>query len=222
MDQSELAVLAAQGTSAVSDALDTLGVSGTVVGPGRQSGSGAVVGPAFTVEFAAVEPGQPAPAADYLDEAPDGSVVVLANAGRVCTVWGDILSEVALARGVRGTVIDGNCRDIDAIRELGYSVWARGTFMRSGKNRVRMIASQRPVRLGPDGDSVLVRPGDIVCADGAGVVVVPVERLAETARQVAEIALVEDRVRDEVRAGRPLREARDRNGYHRFALPVTD
>jgi regulator of RNase E activity RraA len=58
---------------------------------------------------------------------------------------------------------------------VGYSVWALGPFMRSGKNRVRMAAAQVPVVLGTGEDAVTVRPGDLVCADGSGVVTVPVE-----------------------------------------------
>lgn len=209
--------LAAFGTSAVSDALDLLGVSGALWGATRQSGSGTVVGPAFTVGFEAVAEGERAAAADYIDDVPPGSVVVLAGDGSRCTVWGDILTEVAVARGVAGTVIDGYCRDIDGIRALDYSVWARGAFMRSGKNRARMVAAQQPVTIGADGDRITVRPGDLVTADGSGVVVVPADLVAEVADTVTRVADVEAGVLAEVRAGVPLRVARANHGYHDVA-----
>lgn len=208
------------GTAAVSDALDVAGVSNTLWGVQRLSGAGMVVGPAFTVRFEPVADGVRAPAADFVDDVPPGSVVVIANEGRHCTVWGDILAEVAVTKGLAGTVIDGYCRDIDGIRELGYSMWARGAFMRSGKNRVRMVAAQEPVIVGAGGDRITVHPGDVVAADGSGVVVVPAGLVDEVVHTVSRVAAMERLVLADVRAGTPLRVARVRHGYHEVARRV--
>lgn len=179
-----------------------------------------MAGPAFAVAFAPTRPGEPAPAADYLDDVPAGSVVVLGNAGRRCTVWGDILAGVAIRRGVAVTVIDGYCRDVDGIRRLGYSVWALDAFMRSGKNRVRMVAAQVPVILGRGADPVTVCPGDAVCADGSGVVVVPSRRLDEVAERAARVAAMEAAVLRDVAAGASLRDARAAHGYSAVARRI--
>jgi regulator of RNase E activity RraA len=215
----------AHSTAAISDALDLRGVNGGLAGLARLSGSRRVAGPAYTVRLEPVGPGESAPAADYLDDVPAGAVVVLANGGRTyCTVWGDILSVVAGRRGVAGTVIDGCCRDLDAIRELDYPVWARAAYMKSGKNRVRLAAVQEPVHIGatPDaGPTVIVAPGDLVCADGSGVIVVPAGLTAEVAADLDRIAAMEAAVLADVAAGYPLREARARNGYHQVAHRAT-
>ncbi|MBP2705467.1 RraA family protein [Microbispora sp. RL4-1S] len=213
-----LSVLAARSTSTISDALDIAGLAGAVFGLRRMSGSAVVVGPAFTVMFEPVAEGRPAAAADYIEDVPAGSVVVLANEGRAVTVWGDILTSVALANGIAGTVIDGYCRDVDGIRELGYSVWARDAFMRTGKNRVRMRAVQVPVVIGDEG--VEVRPGDIVCADGNGVLRVPSAAADDIAAEVVRIGEMEERVLRDVRAGLSLRDARLAHGYNRAALRI--
>jgi len=218
----ELAVLAARGTAVVSDALDMAGVAGQLWGPRRLSGHGVVVGPVFTVGFEPAEEGRGAPAADYLDDVPPGSVVVLAAGAADCTVWGDILSEAATRKGIAGTVIDGLCRDLDGTRDLGYSMWARGAFMRSGKNRIRMTATQQPVVFGRGAEAMTISPGDIVCADGSGVTVVPAGRLAEIAGHAERIGRMEDLVVADLRAGVPLREARARHGYNRMALRVAE
>ena len=142
---------------------------------------------------------------------------MLANAGRRCTVWGNILAEAATRRGVAGTVIDGYCRDLDGIRAIGYPVWALDAFMRSGKNRVRMTATQVPVTLGRGTDVVTVRPGDVVCADGSGVVVVAAHLLDEVADRVARVAEMEAAVLRELAAGVPLRDSRATHGYDQVA-----
>jgi regulator of RNase E activity RraA len=212
---SAVEVLRQHGTGAVSDALDLLGHDGGLCGLARQSGAGVTAGRAYTLRYSPVERGESGPAGDFIDDVPAGAVVVIANAGRThCTVWGDILSEVAQLRGLAGTVIDGCCRDLGQIQALAYPLWSRGAYMKSGKNRVRLRAVQQRVELA----GTLVDPGDLLCADDAGVVVVPAALAERTAALVLEVVAVEDMIRADMRRGVPLREARARHGYNR---PVT-
>jgi regulator of RNase E activity RraA len=215
MTQSAIDVFARHGTTVVSDALDMLGINGGLEGLARRSGSGVVAGPAFTVGFAPVEPGELAPAADYIEDVAPGSVMVLGNGGRTsCTVWGDLLAEAAIRGGVLGTVIHGCHRDDDAIRRLDYPLWSVGSYMKSGKNRVRLAAVGEAIAIG----AAVVRPGDIVCADGSGVVVVPAPRADEVAERAARVATAEERILADLAHGVTLREARQRHGYHAMAL----
>lgn len=215
--ESPVEVFARNGTGPVSDALDMLGVNGGLEGLARRSGTGVVVGPAFTLRFEPVEAGQPAPAAEFVDDVPPGAVVVIANAGRTyCTVWGDILAEVAQRRGVAGTVIDGCNRDLDDIRRLGYPLWSVASYMKSGKNRVRLVETNGPVTIG----ATTVRPGDLVCADGSGVVVVPAGLAAEVADRVGRIADIEAKIRADLDRGVPLGESRRAHGYNQAALQL--
>ena len=57
-------------------------------------------------------------AGDFIDDILPGEAAVLDNNRRDdCTAWGDIMSIYASQHGIAGTVIDGVCRDINAIRE---------------------------------------------------------------------------------------------------------
>lgn len=209
--------LVAADTAAVSDALDMLRLDGCLPGLLHLSGHGFVVGPAFTVRFEPVREGETGPAGDFLDDVPAGSVVVITNSGRAgATVWGDVLSRVARHREVAGTVIDGVCRDIGGSRAAGYSLWARGVFMRSGKNRVRLREVGGVVEV----CGVRVVAGDLVCADESGVVVVPRARAPEVARLVADIRDREERIVTAVLAGQSLAAARKDFGYHELSRPV--
>ncbi|HZB33775.1 MAG TPA: RraA family protein [Streptosporangiaceae bacterium] len=210
-DHDPIPLFREHGTGAVSDSLDLVGHNGGLPGLARQSGVGVIVGPAYTLRYEPVAPGEPAPAGEFIDDVPAGSVVVIANAGRThCTVWGDILSEVANRRGVVGTVIDGCCRDLGEIRALDYPVWSLGSYMKSGKNRVRLVAVAEPI----DVCGTTVHPGDLVCADDAGVVIVPDRLVKETAANVAKVVTMEAGVRADIARGVPLREARRRHGYN--------
>jgi regulator of RNase E activity RraA len=214
-DERCIAELRRLATATVSDALDTLGVNGGLEGLRPIAGGMALVGPVFTVQFEPVSEGERAPAADYIDEVPAGHVVLLANGGRqYCTVWGDLLARTALLRGVAGTVIDGCCRDATAIIGLRYPVFARSAYMKSGKNRVRMVAKQVPVTV----SGQAVAPGDVVCADDSGAIVVPRARLAEVTERALAIERMESRIAASIAAGVSLKEARDRENYNQWAV----
>lgn len=212
-------VLRANGTGAVSDALDLLSLDGGLPGIDRRCGSGVSCGPAYTLRYEPVAPGQHGPAGEFVDDIPAGAVVVVGNAGRTyCTVWGDILSEVAIRRGVAGTVIDGCCRDLGEIRALDYPLWSKAAYMKSGKNRVRLTEVGQPVTVA----GVVVRPDDLVVADDAGVLVVPGERAEEVAAQVGRVVRMEALVRADIADGVPLRTARARHGYNLAAVPTAE
>ena len=202
--------LEALGTSAVSDALDRHGIAGQVAGLRPLDRSFRVVGRAFTVRYQPVDV-IGGTVGDYVDDVPVGEVVVLDNAGRLdATVWGDILTVVAHRRGLAGTVIDGVCRDSPRSLELGYPLFSRTSYMRTGKDRVQVAEVQGPVSLG----GVRVRPGDVLLGDADGVVVVPREREDEVVAAAPEIEQTEETIRRLVIGGSRLDEARRQHGYH--------
>ena len=209
-------------TTTLSDAMDRLGIVGQAIGITPLDRRFRLVGRAYTVRTVPVAVAAGASVGDYIDEVPAGSVVVLDNGGRLdATVWGDILTIVAHRRGLAGTVIHGVCRDAARSLELGYPIFSRGVFMRTGKDRVRADGYQVPVSLG----EVRVEPGDIMVGDGDGVVVIPAARLAEVLAASSEIAEAEERIRGEVEQGSRLDEARKRHRYFQLQaalLPRTE
>lgn len=198
------------GTSTLSDALDRLGLGGAVEGLVPLQPLSDIAGQAFTVSYLPVG-SQGGTVGDFLDRLGPGSVVVIDNRGRMdCTVWGNIMTEVAKARGVEGTVIDGVNRDLRESREIDYPIWSRRGHMRTGKDRVVLNATDVPVCL----DRVRVDPGDVVRADANGVVVVPLGRAEEVLAVAEEIEAKEEAILAAVRDGMSLGEARRQHGYH--------
>ena len=209
-DDEVIESLKALSTPVVSDALDRLGIDGQAYGIGRITGKGTVVGRAWTLQYTPIGT-EGGTVGDYIDDAEAGSIIVLANNVRTdVTVWGGLLSEVASYRGVAGTVIDGTCRDTPRAEEVGYSLFARSHWMRTGKDRVRVESTQRPVSIG----GVLVRPDDVIVGDADGVVVVPRERVEEIVKIALAIEEAEQAIHNEAMQGVRLDEARRRHGYH--------
>jgi len=204
-------------TPLLSDALDTLGLPGGLLGirPMTLLTTGLMVGPAYTVQFEKVPAGTPAIAADYIDEVPTGWTVVLANARRMdCSVWGGILTARAQTLGLCGTVIDGCFRDVGDIRMINYPVFARDIYMRSGKNRAQMVAQHVPVEI----SGVVIQPEDIIVGDENGVLVIPRLHLAEVLAQAQEVRQTEQSILQHVQCGESLRAARQKFNYNRHAV----
>jgi regulator of RNase E activity RraA len=197
-------------TAAISDALDRLGLRGSLRGIGPLREGQSACGPAYTVAYEPVDK-RGGTVGDFLDDVPDGAVIVIDNAGRTdCTVWGGIMTRVASAYGVAGTVVHGACRDTAVSKSLRYPVWTAGRFMRTGKDRVRLTAVQQPVTV----DGVRIHPGDLVCADDDGVVVIPVACADQVARIASDIEAAESRILTAVQGGASLAESRAAHGYH--------
>jgi 4-hydroxy-4-methyl-2-oxoglutarate aldolase len=197
-------------TATISDALDREGFPGALQGIAPLANEFRAVGPAFTVRYAPVD-STGGTVGDFLDDVPPGSVIVIDNDGRQdVTVWGGIMTEVASARGIAGTVINGVCRDVSTSLSGGYPLFSRGRFMRTGKDRIRLVSISEQLTV----SDVDVRPGTIVCADADGALAVPeaaAERIAEIAERIEQ---VESEIVAAARAGSSLREAREKFGYH--------
>ena len=211
MNDQELSVrLAKAGTTALSDALDRLGIEGQAIGIVPVARTMRFAGRAFTIRMLPV--GQTGGSVgDYIDDVAPGQVVVIDNDGRMeATVWGDILTWVASQRGIAGTVIDGVCRDSDRCVELGYPVFARACTMRTGKDRVTADAYNVAVQIA----GVRVEPGDWLAGDADGVLSIPAARAEEVLKIAEQIEAVEDQIREAIRQGKRLDEARRDLGYH--------
>lgn len=197
-------------TATLSDALDKLGLNGQCYRIKPRSSDFRMTGRAWTLLYGPAG-SPPGTVGDYIDDIAPGSVIVLDNGGRDnATVWGDILTEVAHRKGIAGTVIDGVNRDVALCLELGYPIFSRDHWMRTGKDRVQVEATQVPVNIG----DVRVTPGDLLRGDADGVVVVPQEHEDRVLEAAEAIQSAEDAIRASVRAGMSLREAREKHRYH--------
>ncbi len=199
-------------TTTVSDALDRLGIEGQCLGIKPLDHGFRLCGRAFTMRMVPVSVAG-GTVGDYIDDVPEGGVVVIDNAGRAdVTVWGDILTFVAVKRGIGGTVIDGMCRDIGKSLELRYPLFTRGWSMRTGKDRVELDALNVTVSVG----GTRVSPGDLLLGDADGVVVVPKEKEDEIVAIANEIEEAESRIREAIESGMRLDEARRKFKYFKL------
>jgi regulator of RNase E activity RraA len=105
-----------------------------------------------------------------IDQGSQNSVwVMLVEDGADIAGMGGLMGTAMSARGYAGAVIDGGVRDVGQLRKIGFPVYATGIVPSTSVSHYRFAGANIPVTC----DGVEVRPGDIVAADGDGVVIVP-------------------------------------------------
>ena len=204
-DRTVLQRLAALDSNTVSDALDFLGLAGATVGLRPLWNCPPIVGRASTVLLAAKTDTVPCahlitPVVEQINT--DDRVLVIAGGLEGISCWGDILANAALAKQVRGTVIDGCSRDIDGSAAIGYPVYGRGVTMISARNRVMQIAAAVTIEVA----GVNVSQDDYVIADNCGTVFVPQAHIAQVIDLGECIARRQQAMLDAVRSGRSVAE----------------
>ncbi len=141
----------------------------------------------------------------FLDSIQNGSILVLDVSGDGDTgSIGSFNSLFYIEKGARGIVSNGGIRDTDEITKQKVPVYwdpmNRGRGIRPGRNELESV--NKPITVG----GVLVNPGDVIVADGDGVIVVP----RPYAREVAEFAW---KILENDKGGR-------RRMYERLGIPL--
>jgi RraA family protein len=159
-----------------------------------------LAGPALTID---VRPGDNLMIHAAMALARPGDVLVIDGKGdESCALMGEIMVSQCMAIGIAGVVVYGAVRDTEAIRELGFPMYAIGANP-NGPSKLVPGRINWPVSVG----GVTVQPGDLVVADGDGVVVVEPAKVP-TVLQLAEKKLADETARLEgIRSGAQLRPA---------------
>jgi RraA family protein len=155
-------------------------------------------GPALTVE---VRPGDNLMIHAALAVAQPGDVILVDGKGELSSaLMGEIMSQQAVALGVAAVVIDGAVRDAEAIRELGFPMYAAG-LNPNGPTKSVAGRLNHPISIG----GVTVRPGDLVVGDGDGVTVIEREKAAAMLPLAAEKVAAETRRIADIKSRQALR-----------------
>ena len=170
-------------------------------------------GPALTVE---VRPGDNLMIHAAMAIAKPGDVIIVDGKGDLSSaLMGEIMTQQCVALGVAAVVIDGAVRDSEAIRELGFPMYAAG-LNPNGPTKFVPGRLNHPISVG----GVTVHPGDLVVGDADGVTVIErakagamlplaAHKLAAETRRIAEIksrkALAPGWLNDALRAAGVIR-----------------
>jgi len=117
-----------------------------------------------------------------LDVAKPGDVIVIdTSGGSRNALVGDLIGNKAKHLGIAGFVVDGLVRDLPGLQDVGLPIYSTG------------ITAFGPLHRGPGElghtvscGGIVVNSGDVICADGSGIVVVRKEFAADTCDYLSE------------------------------------
>lgn len=202
-----VARLGALYTSTLSNALEDMGLDNVILGlppvaPGMRLAGRAmcvlqITGPAGSF------PGSDFRVGDMIDAAKPGDVVVVANGGHCVSSWGGTASFAARRKGVAGLVVDGGVRDREEMIEHGFPVFARHLVPTTGRTRISVVEIGGTVTV----SGQKVSTGDIIVADGTGIVCVPQDRAEEVLSTAEALAADDAQATREIENGLTFAEA---------------
>jgi regulator of RNase E activity RraA len=176
----------------VSDSMHRMHAAGAQLRPMHRSGK--LAGRAITVK---APPGDNLMLHKAMDMAVDGDVIVMDAGGEVThALMGEMMLDYARRRGVVGFVLNGAIRDADAFLEMNVPSFAVGVTHRGPyKNGPGEINC--PIAIG----GMVIMPGDLVLGDADGVVVVPIDDVAEVYERTVAKHAAENKQMDNIKAG---------------------
>lgn len=194
-------------TPTIANALDELGLNGIIIGlksvvPGTKA-----VGPAVTVRQQTGAKGT-FPVEDFkvghmIEAAGAGDVIVVDNGGNPVSTWGGMASYAAKIQKIEGLLVEGGVRDWEEQQEFRFPIFARHMVPTPGKTRLKVEAIGEPITI----EGVLIRPGDLIVADGSGICVIPIERAAEILEMTRRYSADDAQAMKEMDNGLTFREA---------------
>jgi 4-hydroxy-4-methyl-2-oxoglutarate aldolase len=184
--------LGALGTATVHEAIGRRGFAGPQLRP-IQHGT-RLAGTAVTVSS---HPGDNLMIHAAVEVCQEGDVLVVTNtAPSTHGAFGELLASSLMARGVRALVTDAGVRDTAELRAMGFAVWSQHVSCQ-GTVKASAGSVNVPVVLG----QVVVNPGDVLCGDDDGIVVVARDEAAWALERSRERTAREDSTRARLAAG---------------------
>jgi 4-hydroxy-4-methyl-2-oxoglutarate aldolase len=156
-----------------------------------------MLGKAFTVNAE----GDLLPVIKSLQLATNENIIMINSGKSSSAIAGELFASEAKRKNIAGIVIDGFCRDAQAVNQIGVPFYARGICPKAGtKNKLGEF--NIPIQCG----GVTIFPDDIILGDENGVIAIAMEELPEIFSLAVEIKNNEDSALDKINKGTSIVE----------------
>ncbi|PLW16229.1 hypothetical protein PCANC_12528 [Puccinia coronata f. sp. avenae] len=180
-----------------------------------------ICGEAFTVQMVpAADTESPRLTQHYVDAGEQDTVMVISSPpNSKSAVWGGLMTARAKAKGIKGVVIDGRCRDLVEHRAAEFMIFARGHSILGQSTFTRPSRIQVPITIFPVCDRfecpdtgmqavsfppTVVNPHDIILGDEDGVVAIPHQEVDQVIKLCAQSTLIDQQCLEALNAGHKI------------------
>ena len=157
-----------------------------------------VWGTIFTAETTSDDWGTSALA---IDAACDGDILFFKVDSEDKAIWGELASTCARDNGIKATVIYGSARDLDALLDMDYPIFA-SNFCPNAGSALGLGTLNEPI----DVEGTKINPGDFFFGDESGVVVIPKELFTKTMIASLGVKIKESHIIEDISNGKTLAE----------------
>ena len=106
-------------------------------------------------------------------------------------------SYAAKLKGIGGLIVDGGIRDREEIIEFSFPAFSKHMVPTPGKTRIKVLSINDPIICA----GVRVRKGDVIVADGTGVLCIPIEHIKDVTEASERFSADEKKAMDEMEKG---------------------
>lgn len=186
----------------LSDIMDELGFSNNIIlGLQVNLDNSKLLGYAKTLKIRAIKDGEsPEGIYDALksyETIVPGDIIVVENEIKDYAYFGELNANLAIRAGAAGALIGGATRDSDAVKGLGFTVFAERNVCIDVKNRAVLDSMNQKINF----YGVDVRPNDLIFADHEGVVVLPANNINQILSEVYKAISTENNVLIDIAKG---------------------
>jgi 4-hydroxy-4-methyl-2-oxoglutarate aldolase len=196
-------------TGAIHDVMRAMGLTNFVLPPEILPlvGGDKIAGPIYTVE------GKSGDSFDahetllewtgLLSKAPGGHVIVCQPNDNEIALMGELSAETLKLKGVKGYIVDGGCRDIEFLLDMGFSTWCKFKTPKDIVGRWLPVAFNETIRIG----DAQISGGDWVLGDRDGIVILPKDKAEDIVAETERVIGTENKIRTSIFDGMDPQDA---------------
>ena len=182
----------------VSDAFNGISRRSGVIQSIKPVNNQKVFGQIFTAETASDDWGTSAMA---IDTAKPGDILFFKVDSDDKAIWGELASTCARDNGIKGCVIYGSARDLDALLYIDFPVFA-SNFCPNAGSALGLGTLNETIEV----EGMEINPGDFLFADESGIVVIPKELFTKTMVATLAVKIKESKIISDIADGITLAE----------------
>lgn len=108
-------------------------------------------------------------ALELMETVNPNEVIIVGNGSEQYAFWGELMSTLAIIKGVEGVIIDGFSRDYPKVIEMNFPVFSKGNYCKDIKGRGTLRGLDKRIEI----SNMVIEKGDLIFADLDGIVKIP-------------------------------------------------